>query len=314
MSYVAKSLVKAAATVLALLSLLSVLYAYHLANPRIQIPKDNRDKFANVAVLLDGTPSINDVHWSYGKQLVVQAIVPNQGIGDRLVVYSIGPEFSLHNIVSGATFGEQPPQFDAPYRADVLDVLRAARSTNAPGRVRAKLYDMIRELEPLSDRMDSVRARWSSQISAVRRPMGRGTNLTCALEALDRYFKASVDPTEERRLYVVSDLIHDVRQTRCSVTTGDELLSGVRVVLVYPHDSAHDWTAITDSWRRFFGNRDIEVVPLSAALNRSFLLPPNPLAGLERRKVLTFWQNLKTVYRSIATRSKSEQRAAAKSE
>ena len=44
------------------------------------------------------------------------------------------------------------------------------------------------------------------------------------------------------------------------------IFKGVRIVLL-SHDSRHDWRSILDGWRRYFGDRRIEVYPSSAALN-----------------------------------------------
>lgn len=271
----------------------SLLYAYHLSNPRIGIPSVNRERFANVAVLLDGTASMSDVNLAFGKRLVTESIIPNEGIGDRLATYSIGPEFSLHNLIAGATYREQPPQLTGDRRADVLEILRQARSTSTPGRVRSRLYRLIDELRPLQAELESTRAAWIAQIEAMKRPTAQGSNLACALDALDSYLQASSDPSEERWLFIVSDLIQDTAlRGRCEAARTRPLFAGVRVVLIYPHDSRHDWPAIIDSWRTFLGDRELDVYPFSAALNRPHLLPPNPLAGLHKHVVKGFWRNL----------------------
>jgi len=293
MSRKVRSLVFASSVAVGIAAVTGVLYAYHLSNPQIEIPAANREKFANVVVLLDGTRSISDTSFSSGKQVVTKGIIPSCGLGDRLATYSIGPEFGLSNVISGATLQEQPPQFGVRRSSEVLDILRQSRSANAPGRVRSKLYGLVNETQRLKVQVEQVRSHWSDQIGSMQRPLRPGTNLTCAFDAVNAYFQASSAPDEERWLFVVSDLIQErALATPCSPAGETTPLAGVRIVLLYPHDSLHDWRTILDFWRRFFGDRKVEVYPISAALNRPFILPPNPLTGLESYRVRGFWPNL----------------------
>jgi hypothetical protein len=247
-------------------------------------------------VLLDGTGSVSDQSLASAKQVVLREIIPSSGIGDRLATYSIGPEFGLENVISGGTVEEQPPQFDPQYRTEVLDILRQSRSSNAPGRVRTKLYDLISQTKQSKDSLDQVRLRWISQIAAMKRPTKPGTNISCAFDAINAYFQSNSSPDEERWLFVVSDLIQEQASTElCSSSSPASLFPNTRIVFLYPHDSRHDWCKIIESWRHFLGDRQIDVYPLSAALNRPFVLPPNPLNGLDNYNVRGFWANLRSL-------------------
>jgi hypothetical protein len=287
------AIVRALLSVMALAVAAVVLYAYHLSDPRIVLPSAARERFANVVVLLDGTRSMSDINFNAAKHLVAETVIRSHGIGDRLVVYGLGPDFSLHNVISGGTYAEQPPQLDAAARTGALVVVRQARSGHVPGRVRAKLRGLIQQVQEKSPDVEHVRATWTSQVQAMKRPVGTGSNLTCAVESIGRYFQASHQADEERWLFIVSDLIQDARSSRtCRLPDDSDLFAGVRIVLVYPHDSAHNWEQILHSWRQHFGDRVTDVRPFSAALNQEYLLPPNPLAGLERIVVRGFWTNL----------------------
>ena len=136
----------------------------------------------------------------------------------------------------------------------------------------------------------------------MKRPNSPGTNISCAFDAIDAYFQSSSSPDEERWLFVVSDLIQERAFTAsCTSSSSETLLSNTRVVLLYPHDSQHEWRKIIDSWRHFLGDRQLDVYPISAALNRPFVLPPNPVAGLEGYGVKGFWENV----RSLVSHSES---------
>src|SRR5262249_605356 len=80
-----------------------------------------------------------------------------------------------------------------------------------------------------------------------------------------------------------------------SCASPESSLTAVHIVLLYPHDSTHDWESIIDSWHSFFGDRGIDVYPFSVALNHDRLLPPNPLSGLTQYEVRGFWQNFLAV-------------------
>lgn len=273
----------------------AVLYAYHLSNPRIDIPTINRERFADVVVLLDGTGSVTDQSFASGKEVVVKGIIPSFGIGDRLATYSIGPEFGLENVISGGTFHEQPPQLNPQRRAEALDILRQSRSGNSPGRVRTKLYELADQAKQSEASLDKVRSHWAAQITAMRRPTKPGTNISCALDAIDAYFQSNSSPDEERWLFVVSDLIEEHVSTALCSSNQESLFPKTRIVFLYPHDSRHDWRKIIESWRHVLGDRQIDVYPLSAALNKPFVLPPNPLSGLQDHTVRGFWDNLRSL-------------------
>ena len=61
-------------------------------------------------------------------------------------------------------------------------------------------------------------------------------------------------------------------------------------VLIYPSDSeqVQGWDRIEEHWRSFFGDIDRQTYNLPAALTAEYLLPPNPLAGLETYRLPTF--------------------------
>lgn len=282
---------------LVLVAFVAALDAYARANPRIRIPDANRARFVNVAVLLDSTGSMSDLHLRLAKQITISRVVPAIGIGDKLSCYAVGPDFGISNLICGGTFEGQPPQYRPERRAEVLRIVASARGSVMPGRVRSPLYALVNELDGQADQLTETRQRWARQIEAAGRPKRRGTNLCDAIDALEAYFAASSDPYEDKILVIISDMVQDSAacRTRTASRSGDAgVLSGVKIVLVYPHDSAHDWTAILSAWKRYFGDRPIDVVPFSVALNEEMLLAPGPLMGLEAYRVDSFRTHLRS--------------------
>jgi hypothetical protein len=284
----------ASAVVSALIVVYGILYAYAQSNPRIQVPAANRQRFVQMVVLLDGTHSMSDLHFRLAKQIVVTRLVPHVGIGDKFMCYAVGSSFGLENTIAGGSMEEQPPQYEPGRRKEVLGFLREARGTVAPGRVRSQLYNLAGELAAQEPRLQKVRDLWSRQIETTGRPARRGTNLRCAIDAADAYFRASPDQHVEKVLVVVSDLLDDPRLGRnCAGEAPDpRWLKGVRIVLLHPRDSSRNWDDVVDRWRVSFEGRPIEVAPFSAVLNRNDLLRPNPVAGLEKQSVRSLMVNL----------------------
>lgn len=267
-----------------------VLIAYGRSNPHIRVPAGNRERFVHVVALVDGTRSMSHLHFDLAKKIVVTRLVPVVGPGDKLACYEIGPEFGLANGISGMKLEEQPPQFSKERRTEVMALLREARSTAAPGKVRGPLYALAGELASMEPRLREVRDLWSQQIERTGRPTSNGTSLRCAIEAIDEYFQASRDPYIERVLVILSDLREDPRSgAACSGATKDGRLAGVRIVLLHPHDSSPEWNeTILARWRTYFGDRRIDVAPFSAVLNQESLLRRNPLSGLETQATRSF--------------------------
>jgi hypothetical protein len=278
----------------AALAAVAILYAYHLSNPRIEIPHANRKRFANVAVVLDETNSMSAENVRSAKWLVTHSIIPNVGLSDRLLVLEVSREVSLRNIILGSTLQEQQFQFDGDRRGEILKTLDQARSPSSPGRVREQMYRLIQELRPLRSGVQQVHDQWTRKIETVGRPTDPGSNIRCALEALGVYLGVGQTADEERWLFVISDMRHEGNLRR-SCASPEASLWGVHIVVLYPHDSTHDWESIINSWRSFFGDRQIDVYPFSVALNHDRLLPPNPLSGLTRYEVRGFWQNFLAV-------------------
>lgn len=271
----------------------SLISAYSEAHQRVKVSVQNRDKFANVAVLLDDTRSMGLDNATYGRQIVRNGILPACGLGDKLSVYQLSPDAGLLNLVSGGTIDEQPPQFSDPERTEILQVLREARADAAPGRVNEKMYSLADQLKPQWRPLDAIHERWARAIATKAPPKDLGTNISSALEAIDAYFKGASDPNEEKYLFLISDLIEEAarRANGPPLKTAVEL-RGVRVTLIYPHDSKHDWNQVIGSWRKYFGERRVEIYPFSSALNRATLLRPNPTTGLEHCTRKDVWSSL----------------------
>lgn len=281
--------------VLAVLVIASgVLIAYARSNPQIRIPAGNRERFVHVVALVDGTRSMNDLDFDVAKKIVVTRLVPVVGPGDKLACYGIGPVFGLANAISGMKLEEQPPQFSKERRAEVMTLLHDARGTATPGRMRGPLYALAGELASMEPRLREIRDLWSRQIASAGRPRSSGTNLRCAIGAIDEYFRSSPDSYTERILVILSDLREDPRSgPACSGAPKDGRLAGVRIVLLHPHDSSPEWDeTVLGPWRSYFGDRRIDVAPFSAVLNQASLLRPNPLSGLETQATRPFVEHL----------------------
>lgn len=265
-----------------------VLRAYAASTPDVRLPPENRSKFAEVFVCLDGTPSIREENFEAAKRVVAEQIVPALGIGDVFVAYSIRSDVGLPSIISGSTHEEQFPQPPPAERARMLDVLARNGAGSQGGPVDDETYELLRELRPALHKAQSVRDGHTARVLEMPRPPkgSNDTNITCLLNEIGGRLRARSDSRSDKFLFILSDLREDPGGLRsCSLDKNSmDAFNDVHIVLIYPYNSNQaQWDKVRAYWKKFFGNREAEQEwPLSEARVQSRLLPPNPTAGLEK--------------------------------
>ena len=274
-------------------TIVNVVYAYWLSHPEVRIAKENRQKFAHVVVLIDGTRSVSDVNFGAAKQIVSRGIISSCGIEDIAVGYDIRPTFTLANTIFGGTFAEQPPQTSAQRRSEILDILNRNRESSQKGIVDEDVYSLIRELNPYRQNVEKVRSDWSSRVDNLKRPEQLGSDICGALRAVQEEFRSRLDRQAEKWLFVLSDFTQDSRRAPRCLPISSDAFSDVNIALIYPYDSnSPDWEKIEAYWKGYFRDKKMERLPFSDAQRRRFVLMPNPTAGLEHHQIKTFWEYL----------------------
>ena len=268
---------------------LNFLRAYGASHPDVVIPNENRQRFVHACVLIDPSGSVKAENLEAAKQIVANGIIPACGLEDTLVVYTVGPGFTIANTIFGRTQDEQPFLPSAGDREHVFSVVNRNRESSQHGVVDEDMYDLLRYLEPHWQRLETVRAQWRERLAQVQRPRVDGSEICAALKSIEQDFRSQQDRDADKVLFVFSDFLQDARNVQsCEPVAGDGF-DDVRVVLVYPYDSDQNWQKVQSDWSTFFGDQEPEMLPLSDAQRRRLLLKPNPLSGLERIQPESFW-------------------------
>lgn len=269
------------------------LYAFYRSHPPVAISKENRGRFARVAILMDGTRSVDadgTGNFVLIKQIVEKKILPSLGVHDVVVGYDVHPDFSNpQNAVIGL-WEDQPPQDSEIPRREILDILHRNRKSKVHDE---DLYDLIRALAPHWQSVEKVRSTWAQRVQAREQPKEkenrRGSDLCSPLREIATFLRRG-DPAAERWLFVMSDFRNEVLTENQRLTChAKEPFPEANILLIYPLDSDHPgWQALEGFWQSFFGDQELGMASLSA-LADGVLLPPNPVAGLERYEIKTAW-------------------------
>jgi hypothetical protein len=281
--------------VLLTLALIDSVYGYYRANAGLDIPPENRTRFVEVLVAVDGTRSMSDANFAAAKEIVARRLVPFIGIGDRLTCFSIGPRYGISNVVFGATFEEQPPQLPEVVSRRVVNSLSHLRSnpnnvTSAQG-----FRQALPLIQPLFKDVPTIHAFWNDKLAKMSRPRYDGTAIRALLEGIEAEFETGSKDQTDRWIVIVGDLVEEPpRGSRLAESAANaDALQGVNVVLIYPHESERDYERIKASWKTYFGDIDVKVYPFSKIRTQQFILPPNPFFGLETYRVKTAWDYIR---------------------
>lgn len=254
-----------------------VVSSYLCSHPPVKIPQANRNAFARVAILLDGTGSVGADNFQLAKKVIEKQILPSLGYGDVAVAYDVQPAFSpLTNEVFGLS---QAPMPGAEERTEVLTVLGPARAGGpGPHAVDETMYDLIRRMETQIGPVSAVRADWKAGVEARRSPPDPGSEICAALNEIGRWL-AQKDAATEPWLFALTDL----QQTGSTQSCHPALIpGGTRIFLIYSPRAQ----PAASFWQPIFDQRNVQWVPLSAVAG-SRLLPPNPLAEIETHHIPT---------------------------
>lgn len=243
---------------------------YPCSHPQVTIPEENRDKFARVAILMDGTRSMGQpTNFTLIKRIIQRQILPSLGLDDVAVTFDVQPSFFPQTNEAFGLSQDQMPQVSEIPRAKILEILKRNRASNTADE---EMYNLIRKVEKKRDQISAVCKVWAAKVEARRSPEFPGSNICGALNEIGRWLTPQ-NPTADRWLFVLSDLQQDGAKQDCNP---DLIPAGTKIMLIYsPKVQPAD-----GFWRPFFGERKIQWVPLTT-LAGDPLLPPNPLAKIE---------------------------------
>lgn len=266
-------------------------YVYYQGHQALAIATQNRATFVHAVVAVDATRSMHDDAVAAAKEIVATRIVPSIGPGDRLLCLAIGPGYGLSSSVFGDKFEDQVPQIPEDRRAGVLSALTHLRQKPNDPLAMEDVRDLARELLPLWPGVESARRAWIERLRKLQRPQRDGTSIRALFDGIQSEFEMPARAGEERWVYLVSDLLDQPPAGVYSPSrvAGQSALNEVHIVLVYPHDSNRDWGKVRAYWREYFQNGDISILPFAKAMDDPYLLPPNPVADLERVDPRTGW-------------------------
>lgn len=265
-----------------------------LSRPKVVIPQGNRQSFARVAILIDGTRSVGSENFAVIKEIVQSQIIPSLGVNDTAVCFEVQPDFSEER---NAVFGldeDQPPQELEEHRERVLDLLDKNRDSSQRGVVEDTMYGLIRTRADQRKRVEEVHSLWAQQVQTREQPKREGSDICTPLKAIGA-FLSDGDPAAERWLFVLSDLENDTGAPNCQA---EESFPEANIRLIYPFQSdSPKWESVVGFWQAVFEDRELKRVSFTTARVDGALLPPNPTAGLEKIEVRTVEENVQSLSR-----------------
>ena len=271
------------------------LVGYYRAHPNIDVPAENRTRFVNAIAAVDGTRSMSDANFAAAKEIVARRIVPSIGIGDRLTCLAIGPHYGISNVVFGATFEEQPPQLSSQTARRIADALSRLRSHPKEASASEEFREAFPLVQPLFQQLPAAQSYWDNKLSNMKRPPEDGTAIRALIEGVQAGFDTDAGTPAERWIFLITDLLEQppVGARAAARSANADALRGVKVVLIYPFESQHDYDSITNAWRAYFGDIEVKIYPFSKVRTQAYVLPPNPLSGFASYHIYTAWDYIR---------------------
>jgi hypothetical protein len=245
------------AVVVLLVSLIVwIVGAYRGSHKAVEIPTENRTRFAQVAILIDGTHSVQG-DFPTMKRVVQAKIIPYLGFGDTVRCYEVQPDFeSDKNLV----FGDLEEQ---------------------------KLLTEYKDLRPRYPRLEELRKNWSQKVADLKPREDKGSDICNPLLNLADFLQPGGASTE-KWLFVLSDFRNESPASACNPEK--PFPKDAHIVWIYPFRSQGPrWQEVADFWHPLLGDREPERFSPDALINRT-LLRPNPMAGLEDYRPKTWWE------------------------
>jgi len=264
--------------------------AYPRARPAIQIPTHNRNRFANVVILIDPTRSMRDNDLALAKTIAKDTLISSIGYGDLLTVCHIGPIFRPENCFKSMKAATQDIGVSPEH---ALAIVEEHRTRNGVGR--QNFYELLRRTRGLDAEVQDSQKRWMEVIDAIQRPSAPGSDFCGALNVVEQVFATNLKARgpSDKMLYVIGDLVQDEPQRCVDANSQATWFAGVNVTLIYPLNSTLDWQRIMSFWSQYFGGKKFHKVPFQAALSgNGYVLPPNPLQSFPKH-VPTYWDSVR---------------------
>ena len=271
------------------------MYGYYRAHPTIDVLAENRTHFVNAIAAVDGTRSMSDANFAAAKEIVARRIVPSIGIGDRLTCFSIGPHYGISNMVFGATFEEQPPQLSSQTARRITDALSRVRSNPKDASASQEFREVYPLVQPLFQQVPAAQSNWDDKLANMKRPPKDGTAIRALIQGIQAGFGTDSAGPAERWVFVITDLLEQppAGAHPAAHSADADALRDVKVVLIYPYESQHDYDRITNAWRAYFGDVDVKIYPFSKVRTQAYVLPPNPLSGFAHYQIHTAWDYIR---------------------
>jgi hypothetical protein len=276
-----------------------VIWAWGASHPSLMLPDHTRRFCADIVVGLDLTHSMPQADQEMAKRIVSERLIPAVGPCDLLKVIEIGPAFNDANAIAGGRYEDQMPEIPEPAATKLHQLLRG--STEAPpGIISEQIRDIARQVQSLWPVVTERRSTWKQQISAARAQTDPGSRFSRFFEGSFAQFGV-VDETGARKGYVnyvvvIGDLREEDGRGRPIVPmTPQQVPPNLKVLLVYPHESAHDWNSILNHWRDYLKGTDLTILTFGNADLQKTLLDPNPLAGLQSLDCRGLYDYLKSI-------------------
>ena len=271
-----------AVVVLLVSSVVVTVRAYQGSHQTVEIPLENRTRFAQVAVVIDGTHSVQR-DFPAMKRAVQAKIIPYLGFGDTVRCYEVQPDFDpIRNLVFGDL--EEQPQITENQRVKILAAIRGQQKK--PGIASGTMRTLIQDMAPRYQRLEELRKIWSQKVAKLRLREDRGSNICDPLLNLSNFLREG-DAGAEKWLFVLSDFRHEPPGPACNAE--QPFPKDAHIVWIYPFRSGGPrWQELADFWRPLLGDQEPERVSLDALMNRN-LLDPNPMTGFESYHPKTWW-------------------------
>ncbi len=255
------------------------------------ISGERRDQFSYIAVAIDGTGSmVRGNAFNKAKEIVRNQIIPQSGIGDRVVCYSIDPKFDIDNFLFGDTDGDQLPQLDKEEAQMALTVLQQIR-TPPPRGIAPKAFCHLHDLLRLRwERVKKVQDQWGVKIDELQPASPGGSDYGGFLRSMADTFEA-MPPEEDKWLFIVGDLIDQPAYARLASSAGvsSKAFREVNIVNIYPDNASHDYDQIiARTWGSSPSQARFKSYSFAAVSGQRSVLKANPVSGLAGYQIKNF--------------------------
>jgi len=281
--------------VLVLVVGMTVLLGYSQAKtrsqPKFKILTENRARFSDVFVLIDGTTSMSESDFKNAKDIVNERILSSLGVNDTASGFALDGAFQDSKSTVFGVYGQQPPKLEGEDPKKILELVKRKGDLREPQTCSEDVFNLLQNVKTKQPGANAKREEWQTRITNLPRPAIDGSDYVKALNGIVKQMNHNKsDSSRDAWLFVVGDLKNEPRPAH--PITADPALNDFHVWLIYPYNSNDpSWSATEQFWKDYLAEiKHVEKRTFANALRGEFLIKPNPTSGVETIPGEDFWR------------------------